>query len=82
MVDPVRRKMLKVGAGAAAIAAAAPHALAHQSGPGRAGRFYEKGSVRIRFDEAGSGFPLLLIAGGVPVEISYRLPPHSNVVVA
>jgi pimeloyl-ACP methyl ester carboxylesterase len=26
--------------------------------------FYEKGDVRIRYDEAGSGFPLLLIAGG------------------
>jgi pimeloyl-ACP methyl ester carboxylesterase len=25
---------------------------------------YEKGAVRIRFEEAGSGFPLLLIAGG------------------
>jgi pimeloyl-ACP methyl ester carboxylesterase len=26
--------------------------------------FYEKGSVRIHYEEAGSGFPLLLIAGG------------------
>ena len=26
--------------------------------------FYEKGNVRIRYQEAGSGFPLLLIAGG------------------
>jgi len=26
--------------------------------------FYEKGPVRIRFEEAGSGYPLLLIAGG------------------
>src|SRR6202022_749167 len=26
--------------------------------------FYEKGAVRIRFEEAGSGFPLLLIPGG------------------
>jgi pimeloyl-ACP methyl ester carboxylesterase len=26
--------------------------------------FYEKGSVRIHYQEAGSGFPLLLIAGG------------------
>src|SRR5579872_2019248 len=26
--------------------------------------FYEKGSVRIHFEETGSGFPLLLIAGG------------------
>ena len=26
--------------------------------------FYEKGNVRIHYEEAGSGFPLLLIAGG------------------
>jgi len=26
--------------------------------------FYEKGSVRIHYEEAGAGFPLLLIAGG------------------
>ena len=26
--------------------------------------FYEKGPVRIHYQEAGSGFPLLLIAGG------------------
>ena len=25
---------------------------------------YEKGSVRIRYEEHGSGFPLLMIAGG------------------
>ena len=27
-------------------------------------RFYEKGGVRIHYEETGSGFPLLLIAGG------------------
>ena len=26
--------------------------------------FYERGTVRIRYEEAGSGFPLLIIAGG------------------
>jgi pimeloyl-ACP methyl ester carboxylesterase len=26
--------------------------------------FYERGAVRIRYEETGSGFPLLLIAGG------------------
>ena len=26
--------------------------------------FFEKGAVRIHYEEAGSGFPLLLIAGG------------------
>jgi pimeloyl-ACP methyl ester carboxylesterase len=43
--------------------AATPSMLAQQgSGPG--GRFYEKGKVRIHYEEAGSGFPLLLISGG------------------
>ncbi len=27
-------------------------------------KFYEKSGVRIHYEEAGSGFPLLLIAGG------------------
>jgi pimeloyl-ACP methyl ester carboxylesterase len=31
---------------------------------GAAMSFYEKGPVRIRYEQAGSGFPLLLIAGG------------------
>ena len=26
--------------------------------------FYERGPVRIRYEEAGSGFPLMIIAGG------------------
>ena len=26
--------------------------------------FYEKGSVRIHYEEAGAGFPLLIISGG------------------
>ena len=26
--------------------------------------FYEKGAVRIHYEEAGSGFPLLIIPGG------------------
>ena len=26
--------------------------------------FYERGAVRIRYEEAGSGFPLLIIPGG------------------
>jgi STE24 endopeptidase len=30
-----------------------------------AARFYEKGPVRIRYEETGAGFPLLLIAGGL-----------------
>ena len=62
-MDPIRRKILKTGAGAAAMAAA-PQMFAQQSGQEGAARFYEKGPVRIRYEEAGSGFPLLLIAGG------------------
>jgi pimeloyl-ACP methyl ester carboxylesterase len=62
-MDPIRRKILATGAAAAAMAAA-PQVLAQQSGQGGAGRVYEKGPVRIRYEEAGSGFPLLLIAGG------------------
>jgi pimeloyl-ACP methyl ester carboxylesterase len=62
-MDAVRRKILKTGAGAAALAAT-PQILAQQSGQPGAARFYEKGPVRIRYEEAGAGFPLLLIAGG------------------
>jgi pimeloyl-ACP methyl ester carboxylesterase len=60
-MDPIRRNILATGAAAATLAAA-PQVFAQQAGQG--GKFYEKGSVRIRYDEAGSGFPLLLIAGG------------------
>src|SRR5688500_3485365 len=63
MVDPLRRKILKTGAAAAAIAAT-PSVFAQQNGSGESGRFYQKGNVRIRYEETGSGFPLLLIAGG------------------
>ena len=64
MVDRIRRKLLKTGA-AATVVAATPRLLAQQTGQGRtAGSFYEKGAVRIRYEETGSGFPLLLIAGG------------------
>jgi pimeloyl-ACP methyl ester carboxylesterase len=63
-MDPSRRKILKAGAAATAMAAA-PRVLAQQAGPGSAAMsFYEKGPVRIHYEETGSGFPLLLIAGG------------------
>ena len=59
-----RRTVLKTGAAATAMAAA-PQLFARQSGKGgTAMSFYEKGPVRIRYEEHGSGFPLLLIAGG------------------
>jgi pimeloyl-ACP methyl ester carboxylesterase len=63
VVDSIRRKLLKAGAAAAAMTAT-PSLLAQQSGNRDSGRFYEKGKVRIRYEETGSGFPLLLIAGG------------------
>jgi pimeloyl-ACP methyl ester carboxylesterase len=72
-MDAVRRKILKTGAGAAALAAAPP-ILAQQSGQSGAARFYEKGPVHIRYEEAGSGFPLLLIAGGGLNSVMAGLP--------
>src|SRR4029078_10271916 len=63
MVDPIRRKLLHAGAAAAAMAAT-PSVLAPQSANGQTGRFYQRGSVRIHYEETGAGFPLLLIAGG------------------
>jgi pimeloyl-ACP methyl ester carboxylesterase len=64
-MDRTRRKILKAGAAATAMAAA-PSVFAQQAAKAGAatGSFYEKGPVRIHYEEAGSGFPLLLIAGG------------------
>jgi pimeloyl-ACP methyl ester carboxylesterase len=59
-MDTVRRNILATGAAATAVAVA-PHAFAQQ---GAAMSFYEKGPVRIHYQETGSGFPLLVIAGG------------------
>ncbi|HLK48592.1 MAG TPA: alpha/beta hydrolase [Bryobacteraceae bacterium] len=53
-----RRSILKAGAAAAATRVFA------QEGKSGTGKFYEKGPVRIYYEEAGSGFPLLLIPGG------------------
>ena len=63
MVDPIRRKLLKTGAAATAVAAVAPQVFAQQA-TGGSGKFFEKGSTRIYYEEEGSGFPLLLIPGG------------------
>src|SRR5688572_13746393 len=64
MVDKIRRTLLKTGA-AATVLAAAKRAFAQQPKPADAGmKFFEKGNVRIRYQEWGSGFPLLLISGG------------------
>src|ERR1700691_2595790 len=63
MMDQIRRNILATGAAAAATAAM-PQAFAQQAGQGGAFKFYEKGNVRIRYQEIGSGFPLLVVPGG------------------
>jgi pimeloyl-ACP methyl ester carboxylesterase len=64
MIDQVRRNILATGAAATAMAAA-PQVFAQPAGQANAPvRFFEKGRVRIAYQETGSGFPLLLIAGG------------------
>jgi pimeloyl-ACP methyl ester carboxylesterase len=64
MMDKIRRTILTTGAAVTAMAAA-PRLSAQQTGQGGAAMgTYENGAVRIHFEEAGSGFPLLLIAGG------------------
>jgi pimeloyl-ACP methyl ester carboxylesterase len=63
-MDSIRRALLTTGAAATALAAA-PRVFGQQAGPGGAAMsFYERGPVRIAYQEAGAGFPLLLIAGG------------------
>ena len=63
MIDSIRRTLLTTGAVATAMAAA-PRVFA-QAEPGEAAMgMYQKGDVHIHFEEAGAGFPLLVIAGG------------------
>jgi pimeloyl-ACP methyl ester carboxylesterase len=64
-MDPIRRTILATGVAATAVAAAPARLFAQGSGQGgTAMGFSEKGAVRIHFEEAGSGFPMLVIAGG------------------
>jgi pimeloyl-ACP methyl ester carboxylesterase len=73
MIDSTRRTVLATGAAAAA-ASAVPQVFAQgQAQPagavpglpdGAKVGFYEKGNVRIRYAEIGSGFPLLATPGG------------------
>src|SRR4051794_1724052 len=70
MIDSNRRTVLTTAAAAAA-ATAAPQVFAQtqtgtpQGAPaGAKVGFYEKGNVRIRYAETGSGFPLLAAPGG------------------
>ena len=59
-MDPIRRDVLAMGVAATA-AAAAPSAFAQT---GATASFFEKGKVRIRYQEVGSGFPILCLPGG------------------
>ena len=64
MIDHTRRAILTTGVAATAVAAA-QRVVAQQTGPGGpAASFYEKGKVRIRYQDSGSGFPLLCVPGG------------------
>jgi hypothetical protein len=68
MIDSSRRKVLTTGAAAAA-ATTVPQVLPQAGAPqglpaGAKVGFYEKGNVRIRYAEIGSGFPLLATPGG------------------
>jgi hypothetical protein len=65
-MDPIRRNILATGAAAAATAAA-PQVFAQQVGRGGAFEIYEKGNFRIRYQEVGSGFPLLVT--GPPFDV-------------
>src|SRR3989440_1899199 len=76
MMDPIRRKMLATGAAAAATAAA-PRVFAQQAAQG-AFKFYEKGQVRIRYAEIGTGFPLLATPGG---GLNSRIAVWANAVI-
>jgi pimeloyl-ACP methyl ester carboxylesterase len=64
MVDETRRKILKTGAAAAAMAAVPPVLAQQNNQATQAGKFFERGKVRIHYQEWGSGFPLMLISGG------------------
>ena len=71
MIDLSRRTVLTTGAAAAAattaprVFAQAPQAAGPQALPaGLKIGLYEKGNVRIRYAEIGSGFPLLATPGG------------------
>ena len=64
MVDLFRRKLLKTGAAATAMAAASS-ALGQQRPQGDGTAFFERNGIRLHYqDSGGKGFPLLIIPGG------------------
>jgi len=63
-MDQTRRDILATGAAVTAMAAA-PQVFAQNAAQGpAAGKFFEKGPVRLHYEDSGSGYPLLCIAGG------------------
>jgi len=62
-MDKLRRILLKTGAAVTALAAA-PRAFAQPTQANVGATTYQRGEVRINFEETGTGFPLLLIPGG------------------
>jgi pimeloyl-ACP methyl ester carboxylesterase len=85
MIDSSRRTVLTTGAAAAAatsvsrVFAQAPQAAGPQALPaGLKIGLYEKGNVRIRYGEIGSGFPLLATPGG---GLNSRMAVWSNAVI-
>ena len=68
-MDTTRRTILTTTAAVAAAAASGAFAQQRQQSGAApagepAGKFYEKGNVRIHYQDAGTGFPLLIIPGG------------------
>jgi len=79
-MDPKRRALLAAGAAMAATTAV-PRAFDMQPSKGT-GKVYEKGAVRIYYEEAGSGFPLLLLPGGglnAPIAFFTGNPPFNAI---
>src|ERR1700730_13047371 len=58
------RRTILAARAAAAATAALPRAFAQQESKGRTGKFCDKGSGRVYYEDACSGFPLMLLPGG------------------
>src|SRR5215831_8657426 len=76
MNDRARRSVLATGAAATAIAAA-PQVFAQPAGQPTT-KCYEKGPVRIAYQDVGSGFPLLATPGG---GLNSRMAVWANAVI-
>ena len=72
-MDPTRRKILKSGAAATAMAAARVFTQQTRN-RSAAMSFYERGPVRIYHNEAGSGFPWPLVAAFTAVMLAVLSP--------